>query len=77
MTQPEEWDDAQRKAKQLEWRSLSQSKKRRFSDIINLSDNVPRDPPTTINPAQLSLIQDVAQVYTHQGIAPIAPMGQP
>jgi hypothetical protein len=71
MTQPE-WDDAQRKAKQLEWKGHVRLGKRKAREESDLSDIVPSDRPTTVNPAELSL--DMGSL--HHNLAPTAPMGQ-
>jgi hypothetical protein len=64
------WDDAQLKAKLLEWKG--QTRKRKAREMSDLSDTVPSDRPTTVNPAELSL--DMGSL--HHNIAPTAPMGQ-
>jgi len=71
MTQPM-WDDAQLKAKLLEWKGQTRLGKRKVREEPDLSDTVPHDRPTTVNPAELSLNMG----SHHHNIAPTAPMGQ-
>lgn len=71
MTQPM-WDDAQLKAQLLEWKGQTRLGKRKVREEPDLSDTVPPDRPTTVNPAELSLNMG----SHHHNIAPTAPMGQ-
>jgi hypothetical protein len=70
MTQPR-FDQAQLKAKQAEWKQAVRLGKRRSREESDSSD-APRDRPTTVNPAELSL----SHAPFHHTVAPTAPMGQ-
>lgn len=65
------WNDAQLKVKQLEWKRQVMLGKRKTRDETDPFDTAPRDRPTTVNPAELSLNQENLE----HNIAPTAPMG--
>lgn len=77
---PPAWNEAQLKAKQLEWKDRVRLGKRKNREESGLSDTIPRPLPTTINPAKLTLdagLDAGLDMETfHRTIAPIAPMGQ-